>query len=323
MARGVGEFRWTLLPTLASYYVYRYERENGRNIDLRTQVHTRFGMPLNGSEMKVDRNFPEAYKIVFETFDGKKGSNHHDRYVVEHFETMSISNIEELYNQIMNENLNPDNLVFLTKHAIALLKEIPKEKDMYIAKTIEHGLDIREHIYQISESSSFNNELLFVDKDDENYEKMLNESAERYSLTDEELQKKIEAGISSVTVSNTKRWKRDKSVAWTALDRANHMCEIDESHQSFKRVGGKVNYVEPHHVIPISQQDEYTQTLDNIKNIISLCPNCHKAIHFADSIERKKYLEKVFNIKKVQLEDVDINISLDILFKMYNIKGSL
>ncbi|HDY7447493.1 TPA: HNH endonuclease [Vibrio vulnificus] len=41
-----------------------------------------------------------------------------------------------------------------------------------------------------------------------------------------------------------------------------------------KRSNGEP-YLEVHHIIPLSQGG-----LDSLENVISLCPNCHRKIHF-------------------------------------------
>ncbi|MFS0575341.1 HNH endonuclease [Sporosarcina sp. 179-K 3D1 HS] len=39
--------------------------------------------------------------------------------------------------------------------------------------------------------------------------------------------------------------------------------------------------MEAHYLVPLSLQGDYSDDLDRVENIKSLCPNCHKAIYHA------------------------------------------
>ncbi len=78
-----------------------------------------------------------------------------------------------------------------------------------------------------------------------------------------------------------KRVKRDQSLIVDAKQRDKFLCCVDHAHNTFISKG--VNYVEGHHVIPMFQQKNYNFPLDDVNNIVSLCPNCHREIHSADN----------------------------------------
>lgn len=70
-------------------------------------------------------------------------------------------------------------------------------------------------------------------------------------------------------------YNRDPDVVAEALCRAESFCEKCKEKAPFlKRSNGKP-YLEVHHIIPLSQGG-----LDSLENVISLCPNCHREIHF-------------------------------------------
>lgn len=86
-----------------------------------------------------------------------------------------------------------------------------------------------------------------------------------------------------------------------ALEQANYQCEFNNSHTTFL-VNNK-QYMEGHHLIPISNQNKFDKNLDTPINIISLCPNCHKMAHYGDSniikdIINKKCLAKIIKLTK-------------------------
>ncbi|WP_331406391.1 HNH endonuclease signature motif containing protein [Vibrio owensii] len=70
-------------------------------------------------------------------------------------------------------------------------------------------------------------------------------------------------------------YRRDPDVVAEALYRAEGFCEMCKEKAPFiKRSNGEA-YLEVHHIIPLSQGG-----LDSLENVISLCPNCHREIHF-------------------------------------------
>ena len=109
-----------------------------------------------------------------------------------------------------------------------------------------------------------------------------------------------------------KRVKRDASLIAKAKKRDDFRCVINPNHQTFYSKGEK--YVEGHHIIPLFQQKNYNFKLDTIENIISLCPNCHREIHFSDN--KEELLKQIFfiNNKFMKKNEIDLND----FYKMYN-----
>lgn len=85
--------------------------------------------------------------------------------------------------------------------------------------------------------------------------------------------------------------KRNRAITNEVLKENNYKCFFNKNHITFS---GKTrpHYVEGHHIINISYQDNFEGIdLDCKENIIPLCPNCHKAIHLSTD-EHKKHLLK-------------------------------
>jgi 5-methylcytosine-specific restriction endonuclease McrA len=62
--------------------------------------------------------------------------------------------------------------------------------------------------------------------------------------------------------------------------RSNYSCEMPNcNYQGFNKENGET-YIEVHHVIPLSESGE-----DSIYNTVALCPNCHRALHYANNRE--------------------------------------
>ena len=121
-------------------------------------------------------------------------------------------------------------------------------------------------------------------------------------------------------INNSITWVRDSRISKAALSRANYTCELvsdSDSHNSFIADCTKKNYVEAHHLIPMKEQENYNYSLDNALNIVALCPNCHRMIHYSEQSVRKEKITEIFEIRKKDLDAY--KITLTDLHKMYNV----
>lgn len=117
-----------------------------------------------------------------------------------------------------------------------------------------------------------------------------------------------------------KYYSRDVSVSQRALCLVQHKCEIDPSHPSFIRKNLSVNYMEPHHLIPMSQSDNFEYSLDREQNIFSLCSNCHNQIHYGTKEDVRLLIEKLFSIRSQEIcKVIGRDITLEEIFKMYKV----
>lgn len=117
------------------------------------------------------------------------------------------------------------------------------------------------------------------------------------------------------------KYKRDVKKSRKAIKKANFSCEFNGSHESFvSGVTGKM-YVEAHHLIPMSQQEFYENSLDIVANIVALCPNCHRLIHHGTFEDRARLIKLIYpqRIEAILKKGIQINIS-DLL-KIY--KGTV
>ena len=78
------------------------------------------------------------------------------------------------------------------------------------------------------------------------------------------------------------------------------------------------NYTEPHHLIPMAYSDKFKVSLDVEANIVSLCSTCHNHIHYG--VGAKDLLTSLYYQRINRLRAVGLDISLEELLQMYNIK---
>lgn len=110
-------------------------------------------------------------------------------------------------------------------------------------------------------------------------------------------------------------YPRNKDTSLKALKRANYACEIDLSHPSFIRKSNGTKYTEPHHLVPMAEQGRFECSLDVQANIVSLCSNCHKRLHYGKDPEL--LLRQLYEERKEDLKAVGITISFEELLAMY------
>ncbi len=83
-------------------------------------------------------------------------------------------------------------------------------------------------------------------------------------------------------------WPRDPKKAKQAIKQAEFKCEIDDTHETFVSGASRKNYMEAHHLIPLRMQHDFENSLDVVGNIVSICPNCHRLIHYGRDKDKKK-----------------------------------
>jgi 5-methylcytosine-specific restriction enzyme A len=118
-------------------------------------------------------------------------------------------------------------------------------------------------------------------------------------------------------VKDRKVWKRKPTYAAEAILLADYCCEFKTSHRHFISKTTNQNYVEAHHLIPISFQDKHEHSIDIHANIVSICVACHKQIHHGLFEDKKEILETLFNSRKERLNAAGISIDLEDIYSYY------
>ena len=69
--------------------------------------------------------------------------------------------------------------------------------------------------------------------------------------------------------------------------------------------------------------DKYGVNIDTEANIVSLCPNCHRRIHFGSIQEKSEIIKRLYKLKQNGLRDIGITMTLDELKEIYKIQNIL
>lgn len=117
-------------------------------------------------------------------------------------------------------------------------------------------------------------------------------------------------------IKSSKQPPRNKKKGEFVLRQNSYKCQIDSSHESFMTGSGK-QYAEKHHLIPIEFYEDFDIDIDDISNIVTLCPNCHKKIHFGVTSDINQMVCHLWNQQKQKLNDRGLKINLDKLLEYY------
>ncbi len=116
--------------------------------------------------------------------------------------------------------------------------------------------------------------------------------------------------------------KKNPSIAKKVLEDSGHICLLDGGHKTFISSKGYL-YMEGHHLIPCTVENSTRfsgmSKLDREENIVCICPNCHRAIHYGDGRTKRLLIEKLLNKQKHRLDSVGLTITLDELLGLYKI----
>lgn len=127
------------------------------------------------------------------------------------------------------------------------------------------------------------------------------------------------------SIINTNRGKiiaKDSRVSKAALKEADYKCIIDSSHKTFN-TRHKIPYMEGHHLIPCTvgnsefYYQKFNKNIDCLENIVSICPNCHRAIHYGDWDSKSEKLRVLYQKQHKKLEAAGIYITEEELFDLY------
>lgn len=114
-------------------------------------------------------------------------------------------------------------------------------------------------------------------------------------------------------------YPRDANVALRAIKAAGHKCERKGcERQLFAREKDKMPYVEPHHLIPLSCNGDFDNTLDTEANIVALCSSCHNEIHYGKN--RSDIIKELYDERLDRLKNAGIEVTIDELLWYYNLK---
>ena len=64
-------------------------------------------------------------------------------------------------------------------------------------------------------------------------------------------------------------------------------------------------------------KEKFNKNIDCVENIVCICPNCHRAVHFGQWDIKEKLIIKMFNQQLEKLMNIGINITVKELLELY------
>lgn len=119
---------------------------------------------------------------------------------------------------------------------------------------------------------------------------------------------------------------KNATVSKQALVKADYVCAGNQEHGTFVTTKGQ-RYMEGHHLIPCTYTnvkyywEKQRVNIDCQANIVSLCPTCHRLIHYGADNVRRTLIEKLYEEAKDKLESIGLTLTLEELLKLYSING--
>lgn len=290
----------------------------------RTEIRTIVGDP--GQRGKWEKGYLKHEKeyFIFSNTDGESytGVNHNDYWINEVLLNWNAMKKSKSTNPLLVELFDPKSIVHIFTRSAKL--NVKKGTPFVYQGTGKvkkiSGENPVNAIWKLSDKAR-QFEVYYAEVDDTKY---INEIEESLNQEFNNKQLPIESpklfDPADYNLKNTNiSIRRNKTFAINAIVNANFQCEIDSHHYSFisKRTGKQ--YVEAHHIIPLSKQKYFYNTLDLEANIVSLCPNCHKVIHYGSDREKKELLKKLYHLRSERLENVGLKLNSEAeLFDYYS-----
>lgn len=219
--------------------------------------------------------------------------------------SMVIDDICVLYvthEMLTKENNNALNLL---DNICSIVERFGNVDRKFLSKFLQDNFSIFDTI--------FNEAILDEDIDDE----INQEEAEEENENVQQIK-----NVDTTTTESKQLLRSTRSVLKRmAKSRSGYKCELEylNSCKYFTSKEDNKNYLEIHHLIPWAFSNEFENSLEHIDNYVALCPHCHMLLHHGTDRERKNALTFLYNNRKEKLIKAGLEISLEDLFKFYEI----
>lgn len=120
-----------------------------------------------------------------------------------------------------------------------------------------------------------------------------------------------------------RRFRTNPLLGKIAIKKAYYSCEKDYNHETFISKKTQQKYMEAHHLIPVCFQkevwDKYHINIDCVENLVSLCPTCHKAIHYGTKEVQRNMIRELFSRCAPKYKAIGLDITIEEIYKFYRV----
>lgn len=252
---------------------------------------------VTSTKIILRNNYIEYVTDKVNTFETSKYYNTtYSKLTMDNYLTL-LRTPQGLLNQATNNNIVSNNGSANTNSAI----------DSISKKHNSIQIDYTNNETEIEEDTAYQNELYNVQSDSDNNDANLISNAHNEPKQNDK---------------TSRKYSGNPTIGYKVLKHNGFTCQYKNFHYSYTSNRTKQMYVEAHHLIPLSLQplfwnDKIKVNLDTPENIVSLCPNCHGTLHKGIPQERNKILAELYDLKRKELANIGISITLDQLISFY------
>ncbi|MCR5257154.1 MAG: HNH endonuclease [Desulfovibrio sp.] len=117
---------------------------------------------------------------------------------------------------------------------------------------------------------------------------------------------------------NGKSGSLPSNLAVSCMQRQKYKCGFDRLHPLFLARATGCPYLEVHHIVPREFADSFrSKNLNDRRNLVALCPNCHRAIHHAEIPLVKEILQRIVADHET---DQYFGLTMEELFQLYGVE---
>lgn len=164
----------------------------------------------------------------------------------------------------------------------------------------------------------------YIEDDDEtSYEEKVN------NINDSNVNEDVSEGAYNVAPTPIRRFEVGRRfrvnplLGKIAIQKAYYCCENDPNHETFLSQKTNKNYMEAHHLVPVCNQqqiwDKYGINIDCVENMVSLCPNCHKAFHYGTKQVKRDMINSMYKRILPKYKSIGFDITLEEIYKLYKV----
>ncbi len=324
---------WNILPAIFSYKVLKTLKEQHGVTDISLEHFYTYIMTCSDySDVDETVQFLAEKSPVSEYVNKYKSKSRFMTLFQNNFNLFNISSdsisINEIYDDYFNEmfmerfdidelnmqlSRDVDYTYFLTTHQNFGINLLDKPTTDTILKVKLSAKEIKNKKVAILDDDA-------IEDDDIDYINKVNNI--KSSNINPEIGENADKVEPIITVGSiAKRYSKNPIIGKIAIQNANYKCENIEDHKTFTSNTTNMPFMEAHHLIPIRYQkeiwDRFRVNVDCIQNIVSLCPNCHRAIHYAVASEEIEIIKKSYMKKTEGLKKIGIDLSLDEILSFY------
>lgn len=120
-----------------------------------------------------------------------------------------------------------------------------------------------------------------------------------------------------------RKYKTNPIFGKLAIAREYYTCEHNREHVTFASNKTGKQYMEAHHLVQVADQEQiwerYGKNVDCVENLVSLCPNCHKAFHYGTKAVKSAMIDSLFDQVAHKYRAIGFTITKEEIKQLYGI----